>query len=275
MDKKPYLIFVASQKGGVGKTTIALNLSIALTYQDYSVLLIDSDVATFSVKEHLGIQGSGKGYIDAITGKATVADCIFSYQPVGLDLILGDTGDDTSGDVTPDSLNKFYSQVLKLSYDFIIVDGQPGLFNSTIAKYLNDVIIVTTPDNPSAISSAKLSSYCEKLKVSHRLLINRTGYSKFELTREGVERLFGDVAYATMPEDKIIPESLAKHRPAYMLDRGSGFATAIEALSRVYMLRVGEPETHTPVGGKKRRGFFGRFARWAINDTTNQDQGQG
>lgn len=262
-DKKPYLILVASQKGGVGKTTIAINLAIALSYQDYKVMLVDSDIATFSVSEHLGIKASEEGFVEAVNGKAEIGDVIFSYEPLDLHLIMGGLSQSPEFP-TPEDLTKFYAQLLKMDYDFIIIDSQPGFFNSNLAKYINDVLIVTTPDSPSAISSAKLSAYCERLKLGHRLVINKAGYSKFELDKEEVEKLFGDVAYASMPEDKIIPESLAKHKPAYMLDKGAPFAAAMELLSRVYILKVGEPVQNREMDEqRKRRGFFGRLAKWA------------
>lgn len=263
IEKKPFVIMVASQKGGVGKTTIAINLAIALTYQDYKVLLIDSDTATFSVGEHLGIKGSGDGFIEAVNGKAPIEDTLFAYQPLNLHLILG-TESYEHPQPSAENLMKFYGQVVKLSYDFVVVDSPPGFFNGSISRYLNDVIIVSTPDPPSASSSAKLSNYCEKLRLTHRLVINRSGYSKFELTKEEVERTFGDVAYMGIPEDKTVEEGLAKRKPVYMLDRGSPFSIAIEQLSRVYMLKVGEPVENRAEENKssKRKGFFGRFVRW-------------
>src|SRR5271170_712052 len=94
MDKRPYLILVASQKGGVGKTTVAINLAVALTEQDYRVILVDADTSTFSVNDHLGIKKGGNGFVEAVEGSAPLGDCIFAYQPIDLKLMLGsDTKD--------------------------------------------------------------------------------------------------------------------------------------------------------------------------------------
>lgn len=262
MDNRPYLIIVASQKGGVGKTTVAINLAVALTQKDYKVLLVDADTSTFSINEHLGIKPGGSGFVEAVNGKADITDSIFAYQPIDLRLILGsDTKDVYKPD--PDDLAKFYAQLMKMDFDFIVVDSPPGLFDSSYARYINDVVIVSTPDSPSAISNAKLAAYCEKLKLSCRLIINKAGYSKFELEKEDVEKLYGDVSYITLPEDKLIPESLSRHMPAYLIDNGAPFPLAIEELSRVYTLKIGDPVGDKADKGLK-RGFFRRFADWGI-----------
>jgi MinD-like ATPase involved in chromosome partitioning or flagellar assembly len=263
MDKKPFVIMVASQKGGVGKTTVAINLAAALIYQDYKVLLVDTDVDSFSIMEHLGIQGVGNGFKEIVTGKAEIENSLFVYQNIDLAIILGSPADE-SMTFKPEQLVKFYSQLVKQPYDFIILDTKPGMFPSAIARYLNDVIIVSTPDSPSIASSAKLAAYCEKLKVSRRLVINRSGYSKFEMSKEDTEKMFGDVAFVSIPEDKIVPESLSKQKPVYLIDRGSPFAAAIDQIARVYGLKAGDTDNSSVKA--KRRGFFEKIAWWGAKD---------
>ncbi len=263
MDRKPYLIMVASQKGGVGKTTVAINLAVALAKGEYRVILVDADTSTFSINEHLGIKSGGNGFVEAVEGKVPVGDTIFAYQPIDLHLILGSYSKDVFKP-DPEDLAKFYGQLVKMDYDFIVVDCAPGLFDADYAKYINDVVIVTTPDAPAATSNAKLAAFCEKLKLSYRLVINKAGFSKFELERSDVEKLFGDVAYGTLPDDKVVSESLLRHMPAYLLDNGAPFPVAIEELSRVYMLKVGDPVGDKEGGKSARRGFFRKFADWTI-----------
>ncbi len=266
MDKKPYIILLASQKGGVGKTTIAINLAVSLVYQDYEVLLVDTDAATVSISMHLGLKGDMNGYGEAVNGNVPVNDVIFAYQPLNLHLILGDSSDDAENP-TPENLNKFYAQLVKLNYDFIIIDSPPGKFSSNVAKYINDVAIVTTPDMPSSASSAKLAANCDKYKIRYRLIVNRVGRNKFELEKEDVEKAFGDVAFAMLPEDKIVDESIAKHSPAYILDKGSPFSAAIEEFSRSYMIKVGEPSAEAEEQSQRKNiGFFGRLTKWAAKE---------
>ena len=121
-----------------------------------------------------------------------------------------------------------------------------------------------TPCSPAIASSAKLAAYCEKLKVSRRLVINRSGYSKFEMSKEDTEKMFGDVAFVSIPEDKIVPESLSKQKPVYLIDRGSPFAAAIDQIARVYGLKAGDTDNSTVKS--KRRGFFEKIAWWGAKD---------
>jgi MinD-like ATPase involved in chromosome partitioning or flagellar assembly len=263
MDRKPYLIMVGSQKGGVGKTTVAINLAVALARQDYRVILVDADTSTFSINEHLGIKAGGNGFVEAVEGKIPINETIFAYQPIDLHIILGsDTNEVFKPD--PEDLAKFYAQLVKMDYDFIVVDLAPGLFDTNYAKFINDVIIVTTPDSPAATSNAKLAAFCAKLKINYRLVINKSGNHKFELEKSDVEKLFGDVAYGTLPDDRMVSEGLMRHMPAYLMDNGSPFPVAIEELARVYMLKVGDPVTEKGNWKGSRKGFFRKFADWGI-----------
>lgn len=265
MDKKPYLVLVASKKGGVGKTTISLNLAVALAYNNYKVLLVDSDMESASASEQLGIVVEGKGYEDVLRGGVAVGDALFAYEPIDLDIIPGSPSKD-SYEPTSDELVRFYTSLMKLKFDFIIVDSPPGIFNGSIAKYFNDVAILTTPDPVSAVGSSSMAAYCEKYRLEHRLIINRMGYSNFDLNRENVEKLFGDVAFQVVPEDKIVAESILKHKPAFMIDRSAYFSLAIEELARAYALKIGEPTKNreSEIERERRPNIFERLARWAL-----------
>ncbi|MGA3020817.1 MAG: MinD/ParA family protein [Candidatus Micrarchaeales archaeon] len=265
MDKKPYIIMIASQKGGVGKTTIALNLAVALRYKNLNVLLVDTDLESASASEQLGIRIDGRGYFDVVNGDAEVREAIFAYEPIDLHIIPGSPAKELNK-IEPRDLDRFYAKLSKLEYDFIIIDSPPGLFPEIIAKYLNDVAILTTPDSISSVGSSRMAMYCEKYKIEHRLIINRMGYSKFDLEREEVEQLFGDVSFQTVPEDKIIPESVLKHKPAYLIDKNAYFCLAIDEIARDYTLKLSGPAENRGPGLEPDRSMepsaFEKLARW-------------
>lgn len=263
MEKKPYLILMASQKGGVGKTTIALNLAVALIYRKFKVLLVDGDVESASLSEQLGIRVDGDGFYDVVNGKARIEDVLFAYEPIDLHIIPGGSEEEEPY-YKPENLSEFYSKLKKLDYDFIIVDSQPGPFAKEVAKYFDDVAILTTPDLVSSKASSKMAEYCQKYKLEHRLIINRVGYSKYDLDKDGVEALFRDVVFQMIPEDQIVEESISKHKPAYMLDRKSDFSVSIEEVARDYALKMGGSgeDRESEFEERKHGTALGKFGDW-------------
>ncbi len=263
MAGKPYLILFASQKGGVGKTTVSLNLACALVMRKYKVLLVDTDIESASMSEQLGVKADSKGYLDVLGGKVEIDEVLFAYEPVDLYLIPGTPAEERLMQ-KPEIIEKFYSKLSHADFDFIIIDSPPGLFPSEISRYFNDVAILTTPDSVASSGSAKMAKYCDKHKISHKLIINRMGYSKFDLEKDEVEKIYGDVAFIAIPEDKIIAESVRKHKPAYVIDRSSDFSVAVEELARDYALKVGESDEDRKMEFERdtKPSFFGKFFGW-------------
>lgn len=252
MDKKSYAILTAAQKGGVGKTVVAINVTAALRTAGYEVLLIDTDVANPSIGPLLGMRDTGPGYAEIVKGKSKIEETQIVYEPTGFYIIpAGGTG--TAITPTGEEMNKFYSQVLKLNFDFVIIDTPPGADLDGALKNFDEALIVTTPEETSVFGAQKLSQLFTKNHLLHKLVVNRIKDDKFELDEERVEQLYGDIAYGMLPEDRTVIESEAKHIPAYLVNRSSEFSQAIDELCRAYTLKAGEPEQ----GGVSKGAFGG------------------
>lgn len=126
-------IAITNQKGGVGKTTTAVNLSAAWALMGYRVLLIDAD-SQANASIGLGLNGKEPNLYDALVGDVGVNDVIYRTRFNGLDCIPS----------TPDLIGvegirnkKGWEYSLKelirgLQYDWIIIDTPPSLGTLTV-----------------------------------------------------------------------------------------------------------------------------------------------
>ena len=87
--RNSYSIRVSSQKGGVGKTTVAINLAVALSMHNYRVLLVDADMISPSVGFFMGMESANIGIRDVIDGKADSSQAIIRHNVSGVDVIPG------------------------------------------------------------------------------------------------------------------------------------------------------------------------------------------
>lgn len=226
---KPYLIRISSQKGGVGKTTIAVNLAIALQSEGHSVLLVDADSTNPSVGFHLGMTKSNSGFKDVAKGAAHFNDVITIHSPSGLHVVNG-TINTKPFVITKDMARRMMSMLRRTHYDFVIVDSQPGYYNMEAIKYFDEIIIVTTPDMPSCVSAMRMFKDCEREKLKSRLIVNRMHGKRHEVDPNEILIMCPNKVAGFLPEDEIIPFSIAEHVPALLLDKRSKFSKAMVSL---------------------------------------------
>ena len=240
MDKKPYLILVSSNKGGVGKSIISVSIASSLRAAGYSVLVIDTDVANPSIGPLLGMREPGSGFAEIIDGAKHVEDTMVAYVPLDFYLIPAG-GKALQINIGEKEAHKFYTRLLDLKFDFVIIDTPPGFNMGPALRYFSEALIITTPEETSVFGAEKLSKLYADHKLLHKLVINRVKDNKFELDEQKIEQIYGDIAYAMVPESDVVVQSEAEHKPAYIIDRSSLFSKAIDDLCRSYILKAGEP----------------------------------
>ncbi len=233
-----YTIRISSQKGGVGKTTIAVNLAVALAMASYRTLLVDADTTNPSVGFHLGLDEVNIGYDDVIRDPKNFGKAVVLHAPSGLYVLPGTIHGLQS--TRPPNVEELMNAINSSKYDFVIVDTSPGLSTLEPAAYLNEAMIITTPEMSSCTSSIRLAKLLDKSGIRHNLLVNRVRNRKYEISMLEIEELYGNKIIGSIPEDDSVAVSVADHIPAYTFDKKSQFSAAIKSLSRMYAAKGGK-----------------------------------
>ncbi|MDI9413793.1 MAG: MinD/ParA family protein [Bacillota bacterium] len=147
------IIAVTSGKGGVGKTNIAVNLSLGLCQQGYRVALIDVDMGLANADIILGIAPKyNLGHV--FRGERLLKDIIVE-GPLGIKLIAGGSGVTDLANLTGWRLDVFIKSLEELNkeFDFIILDTGAGIHRNVLSFVLatHEILVVTTPE-PTAVT---------------------------------------------------------------------------------------------------------------------------
>lgn len=156
---------LASIKGGVGKTTIAGNLGVALGQLDREALLVDADFAMGGLTQLLNVGEIEKSLQDLLSKRGRVEDAIHSL-PGKTDILPAGGELESYLKADPNKIKDVLDEV-KGDYDYVIVDTPPGLskYNLEPMKASDNCLLTLTLD-PTAVSAAeKLEVVAETLDI--------------------------------------------------------------------------------------------------------------
>jgi len=161
-----HTLAVMSGKGGVGKTTIAVNLALALSRSGHSVGLLDADIHGPNVPKMLGMEserldGDENGILPAVIGNVKVFSMGFLLQNSDTPVIW-------RGPMKMGALRQFLGEVRWGDLDYLIIDLPPGTGDEplSIAQLLPDndgAVIVTTPQDVALLDSRKSITFARTL----------------------------------------------------------------------------------------------------------------
>jgi len=174
--KRPRVVAVTSGKGGVGKTNIAVNLSICMARGGKRVLLLDADLGLGNVDVLLGLNPR-YNISDLVSGEKSLDDVLVN-GPSGIRIMPAGSGIVSLGELTGQQKDTVMSKLslIERDTDLVIVDTGAGISNNVM--YFNEaadeIILVTSPE-PTAVTDAyamiKIMSAWDR-PAPIRLLVN-------------------------------------------------------------------------------------------------------
>lgn len=251
------VIAIASGKGGVGKTNIAVNLSIALASRGVRATLIDADLGVANADVLCGLNPSARLDTEAIKRSL---DALAINAPGGFKLVPGGVGLSRLADLPGDQRQALVDRLAELQpgADVLLIDAPAGVGGlvMSVARAATLTVVVVTPE-PTSIADAYALIKCMATEPGmHRpsrllLAVNQAASvvqaNQVAQRLDAVSQRFLQQPVAMLgwvPHDLAIPQAVMARRPLMLSEPRSPAAGSIAAISARLIERLSLP--HTP-----------------------------
>lgn len=250
------LVTVFSPKGGVGKTTIAANLAVALTNRDLHVCLVDLDLGFGDIAITLQLFPA-RTIADAVALEEgldfTVLEPLLTPHRRGFTTLVAPVQPDAKDSIPPSLINRILS-ILKSNFDFVVVDTSPAFDEHVLQAFdeTDDLLLVTTLDVPT-LKNVKIASETLDLlnfpKPRRHLVLNRAD-DKVGLSTDKVEVTLDMKIAQTIPTSPEVANATNAGEPITASLPKHPASLALARLADVVIGSAGEVTAPSPSGHK-------------------------
>ena len=247
------IIAVASGKGGVGKSTTATNLALALAQEGASVGLLDADIYGPSIPQMLGLAGKQPESSDGEKMDPLEA---YGVQTMSIGFMIDvDSPMVWRGPMVTQALEQLINQTKWRDLDYLIVDMPPGTGDTqlTLAQKVpvTGAVIVTTPQDIALIDARKGFKMFEKVGIPILGLVenmsihicSKCGHEEHIFGQGGGEKMCADFKVpflGALPLDIQIRTEADSGAPTVVADPDGRIASIYKQIARKVAVRIAE-----------------------------------
>jgi ATP-binding protein involved in chromosome partitioning len=246
------IVAVSSGKGGVGKSTVAVNLALALAAEGAAVGMLDADIYGPSQPTMLGITGKP----DSVDGKSLEPLVGHGIQASSIGFLIDpDQPMVWRGPMVTQALQQLLMQTNWKDLDYLVVDMPPG--TGDIALTLSQqvpvtgAVIVTTPQDIALIDARKGFRMFEKVGVPVVGIVenmaihvcSKCGHAEHIFGAGGAQKMAADFdveVLGSLPLDIRIREQADSGRPTVVAEPDGDIARTYRAIARKVAVRIAE-----------------------------------
>ncbi|MEW5898342.1 MAG: MinD/ParA family protein [Bacillota bacterium] len=255
------VIAVTSGKGGVGKTSLVVNLSLALARLGRRVIILDADLGLANVEVLMGVTPHYTLF-DCVCGTKEIGE-ILTPAPLGVQIISGGSGFLELANLDARQQQKIIAALDLLDdADFILIDTGAGISRNVLGfvAAAEEVIVVLTPEPTSLTDAYSLIKILAKFKVHRQvmLVVNRAADEREAAAAAkrmaAVAERFLEIELVhlgSICEDRTVSRAVRRQQPFVLFEPGSGPAARIKELAQ----RLVNGKEAVPPGGAF-RGFL-------------------
>lgn len=225
-------IAVTSGKGGVGKTTTAINLGTALKQLGKDVTIIDANFTTPDIGLNLGVPKLPATINDVLEEKKSIFDATYAHAS-GIKVIPADISINAIKNLNLKNLKNVFKQ-LQGTTELVLVDSAAGLGEEvrSILDFVDEILVITNPDLTSVTDALKAIKIAEeKGKTTIGAVLNRIKDDNLEMSIKDVESMLDTPVIAAIPEDDDIRKAQKKKHPVVYLKPKSAISINFKNLA--------------------------------------------
>ncbi len=202
-------IAIASAKGGVGKTTTAINLAAALNQFNRNVILVDCNLHKPNVGLYLGLTNTPRSIHTVLRGQHKIHEAMYQH-PSGLTVIPGNISlDELAVDYTEKQIVDAFTSLINKA-ELVLVDTAAGVGHETrkILKGCDAVILVTTQDIVAVTDTLKTATVARSLgKKILGVVVTHVSDKEYRMPLTDVQATIGAPVIGSIHYDESVHES--------------------------------------------------------------------